>query len=49
MRFTIRELVLVTIIVATLLAWAIDHWRLASTIEHLRELVPFKHPESAYF
>ena len=28
-RFTIRELVLLTVILATFTAWGIDHWRMS--------------------
>jgi hypothetical protein len=30
MRFSIRDLLLVTVIVALVLGWGLDHWRLAS-------------------
>jgi hypothetical protein len=30
MKFTIRDLFLVTLIVAILVAWGLDHWRQAS-------------------
>jgi hypothetical protein len=38
MRFTIRELVLVTMIVGLILAWGMDHWRLASDRNHFQRL-----------
>jgi len=37
MSFSIRDLLLMTVIVATCLAWAIDHLRQASEIKTLRE------------
>jgi hypothetical protein len=38
MRFTIRELVLVTVIVAIGLAWGLDHLALASARDHWHRL-----------
>jgi hypothetical protein len=32
-RFSIRELMLVTLVVGMLLAWRLDHWRLAQQAE----------------
>jgi hypothetical protein len=34
-RFTIRDVLWLTVVAATLTAWAIDHWRQASEIERL--------------
>jgi hypothetical protein len=37
MKFTIRDLFLVTLIVALVLGWSVDHWRQASAakqVEH---------------
>jgi hypothetical protein len=35
MKFTIRDLFLVTAIVAILAAWWVDHWRQAAELRHL--------------
>ena len=35
MKFSIRDLLLVTLIVAILTAWGIDHWRQAKEIKLL--------------
>jgi len=35
MRFSIRELLLLTVVVAVLTAWGIDHWRQAMRIQFL--------------
>ncbi|MFN0021391.1 MAG: hypothetical protein ACKVP0_24335 [Pirellulaceae bacterium] len=35
MKFTIRDLFLVTLIAAILAAWWVDHWRQAAEIERL--------------
>ena len=37
MKFSIRDLLLVTVIVAILTAWGIDHRRQANEIKKLRE------------
>ncbi len=37
MRFSIRDLLLVMVIVAVLAAWAIDHRRQASEVKELKE------------
>ena len=37
MKFTIRDLLLVTVIVALVATWAIDHWRQAREVKELKE------------
>jgi len=37
MRFSIRELLLVTVVVALMLGWGLDRWRVGSELAKLRE------------
>lgn len=39
MKFSIRDLLLVTVIVALLLGWGLDHWRLSRSNQFLRALL----------
>ena len=41
MRFTIRDLFLVTMIVAILTAWWLDHWRQAASVTKWRQQAIF--------
>jgi len=40
MKFSIRDLFLVTLIVAILTAWWVDHWRQAKEIRKLKDPWP---------
>ncbi len=35
-RFTIRELVLLTLVVAMAVGWGVDHWRMATALQDSR-------------
>jgi hypothetical protein len=36
-RFTIRELVLLTLVVGSLTGWGVDHWRLSRTARDYKD------------
>jgi len=56
MKFTIREMMLVTLVVAVMLGWLVDHWRAAARDaqweqafdESLRELVTFSPKDTGF-
>jgi hypothetical protein len=40
-RFTIRDVLWLTFVVAVLTAWGVDHWRQAAEIHQLKGRMPY--------
>jgi hypothetical protein len=40
LRFSIRDLLWLTILAAVIMAWALDHWNLSETIKMYRKPAP---------
>ena len=47
MRFTIRDLLWLTLLAAVLVAWWVDHWRQAQTVEKIRKQLDWLPPSGS--